>query len=143
MKKIKKVSQAIAVIGKVLNSNSSSVTDTYSCDYINELHNYSEKERLVGTWHGRNLYRKVVNFGPLPNTTTKSVAHNISDLGSIVNIEGRASNGTNFFPLPYIPSNIAQGISYFVDKTNINITTGSDRSNYLGFITLYYTKTTD
>ena len=38
MKKIKKVSQAIAVIGKVLNSNSSSVTDTYSCDYINELH---------------------------------------------------------------------------------------------------------
>lgn len=35
MKKIKKVSQAIAVIGKVLNSKSTSTQDTYSCDYIN------------------------------------------------------------------------------------------------------------
>ena len=35
MKKIKKVSQTIAVIGKVLNSKSTSTQDTYSCDYIN------------------------------------------------------------------------------------------------------------
>lgn len=35
--KIKKVSQAIAVVGKVLNSKSTSTQDTYSCDYINNI----------------------------------------------------------------------------------------------------------
>lgn len=33
--KIKKVSQATAVVGKVLNSKSTNTQDTYSCDYIN------------------------------------------------------------------------------------------------------------
>ena len=35
--KIKKISQAFAVIGKIFNAKSNSKQDTYSCDYINNL----------------------------------------------------------------------------------------------------------
>ena len=135
--------EQVTDIEEIVNEQSTSKEQAYSCDYMNKVHTYSDKEQLVGNWFEYKLYRKVVMFGALPNNASKSVAHGISDLGAIVNIEGRASNGTNFFPLPYISSNAAQGISYFVDKTNITITTGSDRSDYSGFITLYYTKTTN
>lgn len=37
IQRIKKVEQSIGVLGKVLNTQSSSNQDTYSCDYINDL----------------------------------------------------------------------------------------------------------
>jgi len=37
MKRIKKIAQSIGVLGKVLNSQTTSSQDTYSCDYINGI----------------------------------------------------------------------------------------------------------
>ena len=56
--KIKKTYNGVVPNGKVLNKNSSSVTDTYSCDYINNLHNkgrlslYKMPTEIVNTTDG-------------------------------------------------------------------------------------------
>lgn len=50
----------INVNGEVLNQQSNSQKDTYSCDYINKKSKYSTEEQIVGEWiDGKPLYRKV------------------------------------------------------------------------------------
>lgn len=76
----------------------------------------------------RQVYRKVINFGSLPNTATKSVAHNldIQDSWSFTRIYGTASDPVAH---TYIETGKA-GIDIDVDGTNVNITTGSDLTAY-------------
>lgn len=85
----------------------------------------------------RSVFRKVVNFGALPNTTSKSVAHNIQTNGnfSFTRIYGTAtrqgaSTVTSALPLPFASPVLANNISLEVDATNVIITTGSNRSLY-------------
>ena len=101
---------------------------------------YSTNEIKIGKWiDGKDLYRKVVDFGALPNATTKGVAHNISNLGTVTNCYGYASisntklsinwyNGTNY-------------ITTFVTNTVVNIQTSNDRSSYTAYVIIEYTKT--
>lgn len=43
--------------------------------------NYSTTEQVIGTWiDGKPLYRKVIQLTTLPNNTTKTFAHSISNL---------------------------------------------------------------
>lgn len=83
----------------------------------------------------RQVSRKVINFGPLPNTATKSVPHNI-DIQSnytITRLYGAStnSNGTSMIPLPYASTTaVANNIELNIDTTNINIITGIDQTNY-------------
>lgn len=93
----------------------------------------------------RETYRKVVNFGALPNTATKSVAHGITcDANTIfTKIQGNASDQTNkvYLPLPYASSTLINNIELYVDSTNVNIITGSNRSTYLiTYVILEYIK---
>lgn len=82
----------------------------------------------------RPTYRKVINFGPLPNTGTTSVPHNIPITTgyTFTHIYGAASDttGLNYIPLPYASPVLANNIELNVDATNINIITGSNRSNF-------------
>lgn len=103
----------------------------------------------------RQVLRKVINFGQLPNTGTKSVAHGIIckafSVGppiipgtSFTRIYGAASDqtGLTYIPLPYASPTLANNIELNVDSTNVNITTGSNRSNYLiSYIILEYLQT--
>lgn len=68
--KIKKMFQGEIPENKILNTYSESQTDTYSCDYINNLVqggneqsggvSYSTEEQIIGTWiDGKPLYRRV------------------------------------------------------------------------------------
>lgn len=107
---------------------------------------YSTSEINTGaTWiDGSAIYKKTVNFGTLPNATSKDVAHGISNLGRVVKIEGyafRSSDSTNF-PIPFASENGANNcIGITVTQTNISIGTGTDRSNISEcYVTLYYTK---
>lgn len=103
---------------------------------------YSTEEQVIGTWiDNKPLYRKTIDFGSLPNATYKEVAHNISNLNTIVNVYGSAirSDKTSL-PLPYTGSNY---IELYVNDTEVNITTASDRSLFNGYVTLEYTKTAD
>lgn len=93
------------------------------------------------------MYRKVVDFGALPDTNQKTVAHNISDIDIITSIQatGKHTNGTTY-PIPFAPasSNPTYYIALTVNETSIVITCGSDRHFVTKcYVTLEYTKTTD
>jgi hypothetical protein len=84
---------------------------------------------------GRPIYRTVINFGALPNTGSKSVAHNITcyTQTSFTRIYGCATKPTTAFsyiPLPFASPVLAENIKIEVDATNVVITTGSDRTAY-------------
>jgi len=82
----------------------------------------------------RQVFRKVINFGALPNTATKSVAHgiNITSAFTFTRIYATASDttGLTYLPIPYASSVAANIIELNVDSTNVNITTGSNRTNF-------------
>lgn len=109
---------------------------------------YSTNERLTDkTWiDGKPIYRKVISLGSLPNATTKTVNHGISNLDAIINWYGyaeRPSDGGHF-PLPYVFGGLAENnIGVFASPSVITVTTGTDRSAMNGIIILEYTKTTD
>ena len=111
---------------------------------INE-DNYSLGEQRIGTWiDGKPLYRKVVNFGTLPNATTKSVEHGISNVLYFKTITGMATNNDNFLPLPFMyENNAANSIRLLANKTNITIGASTNRSSFSAYVILEYTKTTD
>ncbi len=78
--------------------------------------------------------RVVINFGALPNTGTKAVAHGITCTAntSFVRIYGTASDttGFNYIPLPYASPTLANNIELKVDATNVTVITGSNRTNF-------------
>jgi hypothetical protein len=82
----------------------------------------------------RQVIRKVVNFGALPNTGTKTVAHNITVTAGVTftRIYGCASDttGFNYIPLPFASTVLANSVQLSVNNTNVVITTGSNRSNF-------------
>jgi len=82
----------------------------------------------------RQTYRKVINFGALPNAGTTNIAHGITvDANTIfTRIYGVANNqaGTSYLPLPYASTTLINGIELSVDNTNVTIIIGIDRTAY-------------
>lgn len=79
-----------------------------------------------------------INFGALPNTTTKSVAHGIASIFEVTNLEFMMKNATpEWLPLAY---SSATNPRVFVDGTNVNVVTTSDFSTTTGIVNIYYTK---
>lgn len=105
---------------------------------------YSTSERLIGKWiDGSTLYEKTIDFGALPNNTRKTVNHNISNLGTIVDAKGWGNDTTNaqYYPIPFATNTaLTNNIQMFVDNTKITIDTGANRTSINGYITLRYTK---
>ncbi len=108
---------------------------------------YSTDERQVGYWiNGKPIYQTTINFGTLPNTAIKTVAHGISDIDTVVNVWGIAeiSGGGYWMPITSPgPNNYTYGITVEVRSTTIGIRAGSDRSSWSAYATIQYTKTTD
>lgn len=87
--------------------------------------------------------RVVINFGALPNNTTKSVTHGINcNTGvSFTRIYGTATDPVNFkyIPLPYASATTANIIELKVDATNVTVITGSNRTAFtLTYIVLEF-----
>lgn len=82
----------------------------------------------------RQVFRKIIDFGALPNTATKSVAHGVTINAntSITRIYGAATTpSTSFIPLPFAsPTALIDNIQLDMDATNINVTTGKDQTAY-------------
>ena len=145
--KIKKIYQGSIPANKILNSRSTSQTDTYSCEKINEMTEevYSTEERKIGTWiNGKPLYRKTVYIEELPNENTGIYEHGIPNIdekwignGSFV-IE---TNG-NSSPIPNTwGTSEVSGI--YISPQSIYIKTTANYSPRSAYITIEYTKTTD
>lgn len=152
-----KAKQSAGLVATVVdNLDSTSATDALSAKQGKELSEkitknstYSTTEQAVGTWiDGKTIYRKVINFGALPNATKKDVAHNISNLEQFTKVEGIATrqDDTKFTqPLPLVYKEIESNYnsSLGVDIQTVSIQTGEDRSMFNGYVILEYTKTTD
>ena len=91
----------------------------------------------------RQVFRNVVNFGALPNTATKSVAHglDITSGYSVVHLYGGATNpSTSFIPLPFVGA-AGGSIELNFDATNVNIITTDDKTAYTRcFVVMEYIK---
>lgn len=93
----------------------------------------------------RQEYHKVVNFGALPNATTKSVAHGIDvNANTIFTFIGGCANnhtGNLYIPLPLSSAILAENIFVSVDATNVNINTALDYSAWTTtYVILKYLK---
>ena len=107
---------------------------------------YSTNETVIGKWiDGKPLYRKVINFGSLPNNSIKNVAHNITNVNQWVTIKGVTMNkDKTSLPVPATNAiDIAYGINISVTTTEVRIQTGRDRTSFSAYVILEYTKTTD
>ena len=127
---------------------STSTTDTYTCNYINEarLEEYSTTEKIIGTWiDGKPIYRKVLNVGTV--TTQKTyITHNIANLGKLVNLYGTCNRNDNVQQI--IPGNYANWEIYLYDvyskEVTINFSANQwSRNPYDIVVIIEYTKTTD
>ena len=82
----------------------------------------------------RTILRKVIDFGALPNSTTKSVPHEISFDANLTLIDMwlSATDPTNLlaFSLAYWSNSSPGSIILNMDSTNINVTTTSNYSTY-------------
>lgn len=106
---------------------------------------YSDNEKVVGVWRdNKPLYQRTIYIPSLPNATEVSYPHNISNLDKVVEIFGVAYNSSNYsIPITFAnPTSVAQ-VTAYTSPTDIYIGTGMDRTSFVGYITLLYTKTTD
>ena len=82
----------------------------------------------------RDAFRKVIDFGGLPNMASTSIPHGITvDANTVfTRIYGVATDPVNFsyLPLPYASPVAGSNIELSLDSTSITITTGNDRSAY-------------
>ena len=104
---------------------------------------YSTTEIKTGAkWiDGSAIYKKTVNFGSLPNATTKTVAHNITNVSRFVKVEQSVTNGgSGALELSSTSGLNTDAFNFYVTATEIGIKTGADRSDCDAYITLYYTK---
>lgn len=100
---------------------------------------------------GKPLYRKMVDFGALPNASAKSISHGIKNVGYIQinlglsswnSIEGslESTNTTTTYAFVY------RGFDFSLSVNRNTLTircASSDGPTYRAYICVEYTKTTD
>jgi hypothetical protein len=111
----------------------------------------SEEQTTNYFINGKQVYVKRIDFGALPNASTKKIATglNVNEVTICRPLEGFAhstSQGIHYvLTLPDISPNYAEGATRLsMDSSNsiynVVITTGIDRSSYTGYVDIYYTK---
>jgi len=102
---------------------------------------YEQIEQITGqsyfnndSNYGRPVYRRVIDFGALPNTASKSVNHGLDSSWAykFTRILAVSSDSTNkkYIPIPYASSTSADIVELSVDSSNVIITTGKDRTSF-------------
>ena len=117
----------------------------------NRVNTYLDTEQLVGRFGDTPLYQITIDFGVLPNATTKTVlteilAQDIIRIDVLANT--KTATGTGYKNVVQnVPNGYVGGgdITFLArvdtdNKIEISITTGSDRTSYNGLVTIQYTK---
>lgn len=111
---------------------------------------YVMEEHQVGAWiDGKPLYQKIIDFGALPNNTSKEVPHGITGIDQLVDFRFFATNSarTAFIPINFAGANkqadLVYQVSANVTDTVIKVYTGNNRSAFGGYAILEYTKQSD
>lgn len=126
------------------NTHTVSTTDTYSCDYVNDLNTYSTAEQRIGTWiDGKPLYRKVIE-GTTASSNSPTAIGSISNLGIIGDIRGYIINSSQNQTIPInFVYNTEQNSGYREGNNIMVRTTASVYQSKPCYIIVEYTKTTD
>lgn len=110
---------------------------------VSEIRSYSTSEVDTGfTWiDGKPIYRKVVEKNNIMSNSSNEKAHNISNLGTVVKMDGWLFAENKYFSLSR-PSagNLAYYVELQVSSTNVRFVTGSNASFSKGLVILEYTK---
>ena len=146
--KIRKAFQGTMPENKILDTYSTSQTDTYSCSYINGLSGYgtySTSEVRIGTWMNKPLYRKCYAVSSFPNNANSWVATGISNIQDVIYCGGYEDNGNEqIFLSSAYNSTYYDCLVYDRIRTDhnnsIRIHTTGNRSAYSGYIWIEYTK---
>lgn len=91
---------------------------------------------------GKEEYGKMINFGALPNATSKSVSIGFdSNTVNMTKIEGfvKVEGGVKY-QLPYISQMGNNNVGVYVNGSSVWIWTQADRTTNTAIVTLYYTK---
>ena len=130
-------SDITAIQGNISEINSS-ITNIN--DNLEHLKDYSSNEAIIGLWiDGKPLYRKIFNYGQLPNNSSVGKAHNIP-IDTPISVKGTVKTRSGKYNTWTIPS---PNIFIDLSQTEVYIATNSDRSNLDGLVIIEYTKTTD
>lgn len=119
-------------------------TDSANSFKYGDPNEYSTTEKIVGSWiDGKPLYQKTINFGALPNNTTKTVSSGTS-VSSVKRLWGFAYNNNTFVNLPHVGVGdmvAANSISLYAAGSSVGVKTGTDRTDLTTcYITIQYTK---
>lgn len=89
------------------------------------------------------IYEKTITFSAGPNNELINIAHGISNLGRIVDIQGFMDDGTLQRNVNNMEATVSAQAHYAIDDTNIIFLSGigGDFSGYNGFFKLRYLKT--
>ncbi|HWQ08506.1 MAG TPA: hypothetical protein VN436_05350 [Holophaga sp.] len=102
---------------------------------------FSTDETLTErTWLGKPVFRKVIDFGALPNAAAKSVAHGITGETQFIDAYVVLYSGLHALRIPYADPTPANCISMYVDVTNVVIGAGNNRSASRAYAVLEYIK---
>lgn len=157
-----KAKQTVAVVSKTVNEESTGNDKVYDVDYINKTfqkNEYSTEEKIVGSWMGSPIYRKVISIdanvfgdGSATDGTLLEIPHNLSNLDVIVNSDliwfRTADLSGRKFPSVYYKDSEWNG-SMQVNKNYLYIEAGSKLLNSLATQSTYiyaiieYTKVVD
>ena len=126
------------------NTHTSSTTDTYSCDYVNDLNTYSTTEIRIGTWLGKPLYRKVFNVNSISTSNTDLVNITSLNYSQIVKVYGMLNTDNNqHFPIPLTDSSANYSV-IFATSTALRGRAAVGSGNFANaWLAVEYTKTTD
>lgn len=145
-----KAFQSSGTVANVTTTETNSDTDTYSCNYINEIKDgevYSTTETKTNeVWiDDKPIYRKVLNIGTADfySSTDNHFTHGIDDLDTMLNVTySMYFPGDNCYYKQW-----DKIVTIKSSSTRVSFTTSSISGTYIRFtnvkIVLEYTKTTD
>lgn len=147
-----KAKNTVVVKGDVIQeTDTASENNTYSAKAIdNKLKTSIVTGQEVATNEyidDKQVFVKRINLGNLPNANTLILATGIPSTSIITKLDAMAYASNYTITLPDVaPSNlnmIARITFEAINSVwNVKITTGIDRSNYIGYANIYYTKNT-
>lgn len=103
-----------------------------------------EEYRTTEYYKGKPVYAKLVYLDTMPNATSKSVAHGISNIEDIVEARGsaRTTDGSVIF-LPSSAGNLETAWNVGVTERSIFVVTNANRTTWRGSMLVKVIKTTD
>ena len=146
--RIKKTSQTTPIQAQVVNVNSNSTTDSYSCDYVNNnvgKEVYSTTEQVIGTWiDGKPIYRKVFNITSPQQSNTDYVDVSSLNIETLIHLYGYYNKtGIGKFSIPFTDSSTNYSVIFISYDNKIRGRFGD--ASYVSDVKVIveYTKTTD